>query len=140
MSITLRVAAVLGVLGLAACATHSIATETAMTAPFPPSADRPPPPKVEPVVKDGVRYQRKIGGSSDAQVGGLLAAYDAKSGAELWTLVVYDNKRQPGLEGDVQDIFFASMKFDKDGKLIIVDETGRRFAVDVKARTSAALR
>lgn len=110
-----------------------------MTAPLPPSADRPPPPKVEPVVKDGVRYQRKIGGSSDPQVGGLLAAYDVKSGAELWTLVVYDNKRRPDLEGDVQDVFFASMKFDKDGRLIIVDENGRRFAVDVEARTSTPL-
>ena len=106
----------------------------------PPQADRPPAPRVTPVVKDGVRYQPKVGGRSDPQVGGLLAAYDVASGKELWTLIVYENKRRPDLEGDVQDVFFRSMKLQSDGRLLIVNEHDERFAVDVNSRTSTPLR
>jgi hypothetical protein len=141
-----RIAIVAIASGITACApSHSTAasaaTETNMpdTPPSPPQADRPPPPRIAPVVKDGVRYQPKFGGSSDPQVGGLLAACDAKSDKELWTLVVYENKRRPDLEGDVQDIFFKSMKFETDGRLVIVNEIGRRYAVDVQAKTSTLL-
>jgi hypothetical protein len=52
---------------------------------------------------------------------------------------VYDNQRRPDLEGDVQDIFFTSMAFDNAGKLIVTDEVGRRFAVDVDKRESTQL-
>ena len=104
-----------------------------------PEFDRPPAPEVPPIVMNGVRYQQKLGGGSDPQVGGLLAAYDITTGQELWTLAVYDNKRNDDVEGDVQDIFFASMTIGGDGRLLIVDEVGRRFAVDVKAKTSTPL-
>jgi len=124
---------------IVACSTQitaaPAATETKMNAPLPPQADRSPPLRIEPIVKDGVRYERKIGSASDVQVGGLLAAFDATSGKELWTLIVYDNKRRDDLEGDAQDIFFSSMKFQADGSLLIVDEVGRRYAVDVKKKT-----
>ena len=99
-------------------------------------ADRNPPPDVEPVVRDGTRYEQHFGSGSDAQVGGLLTAIDTATGKTLWTLVVYDNKRSPELEGDVQDVFFREMHFQPDGKLLIVNERGERYRVDLDARTS----
>lgn len=61
------------------------------------------------------------------QMGGYLAAYDAESGRELWTLKVNDNKRNPEKEGDVQDVFFKSMTTQPDGTLLIENErTGLR--------------
>lgn len=108
-----------------------------MPVPPPPSADRPPIPEIEPVVRDGVRYDQVVGGDADGQTGGVLAAFDAASGRELWRLRVYDNRRRAGLEGDVQDIFFASMSFAADGRLLIVNEIGQKFAVDVTRRSAS---
>ncbi|MGR8929548.1 MAG: hypothetical protein ACU836_02825 [Gammaproteobacteria bacterium] len=97
------------------------------------SFDRPPPPQVAPVIRDGKRYAQHIGTYEDSlgQSGGLLDIFDDATGKMIATIKVYDNKRSPDLEGDVQDIFFASMAFDTSGKLIITDEVARRFAVDV---------
>lgn len=105
------------------------------------SFDRSPPPKVEPVVRDGKRYAQHIGTHDDriGQSGGLLEIVDVATGKQLALIKVYDNQRKPDLEGDVQDIFFASMAFDSSGKLIITDEVGRRFAIDVVKRESKPL-
>ena len=76
-----------------------------------PRTSRLPPPKVAPVTINGIRYEQQAGKESvDGQVGGLLAAYSA-TGEQLWTLKVYDNRRKPELEGDVQDVFFSSMSW-----------------------------
>lgn len=100
---------------------------------FPGSFDRPPPPEVAPLVRDGKRYAQHIGTHDDSigQSGGLLDVIDDTTGKLIATIKVYDNERSPDLEGDVQDIFFASMAFDAAGKLIVTDEVGRCFAVDV---------
>lgn len=105
------------------------------------SFDRSPPPKVDPVVRDGKRYAQHIGTHNEqlGQSGGLLEIIDEASGKQVGMIKVYDNQRRPDLEGDVQDIFFASMAFDSAGKLIITDEVGRRFAVDVVKRESQPL-
>jgi len=97
------------------------------------SFDRSPPPKVDPVVRDGKRYAQYIGTHDEhiGQSGGLLEIVDAATSKRLGLIKVYDNQREPDLEGDVQDIFFSAMAFDSAGKLIITDEVGRRFAVDV---------
>ncbi len=109
--------------------------------PPPPSADRNAPRRVPPVVRNGIRYEQNLGASEAefGQVGGVLSARDAKTGALLWSLKVYDNKRRPKLEGDVQDVFFRSMVFDPQGRLVIENERGQRFAVDVGARTATPL-
>jgi hypothetical protein len=106
-----------------------------------PSADRGAPATVSPVEREGVRYEQNLGATvaEFGQVGGILTARDAASRAVLWSLKVYPNERRSGLEGDVQDVFFRSMAFDQQGKLVIENERGRRFAVDVKARTVAPL-
>lgn len=101
-------------------------------------AKRVAPPEVAPVILDGVRYTQVIGRESiDGQVGGLLAACRA-DGEALWTMKVYDNRRQPHLEGDVQDVFFRSMSVEADGRLRIVNERGVTFLVDVRARSATS--
>jgi hypothetical protein len=69
------------------------------------------------------------------QNGGYIAATDSKSGKELWILKIYDTKPQADLERDVQDVFITSMrKGDSPHSLVIDDEAGRSFVVDVKKR------
>lgn len=98
-----------------------------------PSASRAPPPRVPPVFIAGVRYAQVPGDlETDGQVGGILAAYDASS-RELWRLKVYENPRRPELEGDVQDVWFRSLRAE-GGKLLIENERGERFEVDPATR------
>ncbi len=72
------------------------------------------------------------------QMGGYLAAVDPGTGKSLWTLKIYDNRRDPALEGDVQDVFFRSMTLQADGKLLIENERRGRFMVDPVTRTVVA--
>jgi hypothetical protein len=101
------------------------------------SGSRIPAPTVEPVRNQGVRYEQVKNGllAGFDQMGGYLAAYDDTSGRELWTLKVYDNKRNPEREGDVQDVFFKSMILLDDGSLMIENERGARFKVDPATRS-----
>jgi hypothetical protein len=100
-------------------------------------AKRVGPPKVEPVTMGSARYEvihwgrkRNLG-----QNGGFIAAVNAKSGAELWILKVYDIKYEEKLETDVQDIFIKTMAKSKTkNTLDITDERGRKFKVDVETR------
>lgn len=102
------------------------------------SGSRIPAPQVAPVEIDGVRFEQVRNGlvAGLDQMGGYLSARDAKSNSELWTLKVYDNRRDQAREGDVQDVFFESMTVQTGGTLLIENERGKRFLVDPKARTS----
>jgi hypothetical protein len=103
------------------------------------SADRLPPPEVPPVERDGVRYAQAADGHAVGakQVGGVLVATDIATGKQLWTLAVYGNPVDAKLEADVQWVFFSAMTFGADGHLHIVNEAGKKFVVDVKARSVA---
>lgn len=103
-----------------------------------PSEDRLPPPEVPPVERDGVRYSQAMDGHDVGlqQVGGVLVATAIDDGRQLWTLAVYGNPIDPKQEADAQWLFFESMAFERDGRLRIVNEGGKAFLVDVKARTS----
>jgi hypothetical protein len=104
-------------------------------------AKRVGPPKVEPVALGTTRYEvihwgRKRGLS---QNGGYIAALNAKSGAELWILKVYDIQYEEKLETDVQDIFIKTMTKSKTkNALDITDEKGRKYKVDVESRKVSA--
>lgn len=98
-----------------------------------------PPARISPVTVDGIQYAQVAGKESvDGQVGGMLAARDS-AGKVLWTMKVYDSRRRPDLEGDVQDVFFSEMSADVDGLLRIVNERGETFLVDVKVRSVTAI-
>ena len=104
------------------------------------SGSRIPSPAVAAVSTGNVRYEQVLNGllAGFDQMGGYLAAYDDASGRQLWTLKVYDNRRLPDREGDVQDVFFKSMSLLPDGTLLIENERGARFIVDPAARMSRA--
>jgi hypothetical protein len=107
--------------------------ESTMTHDPQPTASRAPPPRVPPVFIAGMRYAQVPGDlETNGQVGGMLAAYDA-SNREVWRLKVYENPRRPELEGDVQDVWFRSLRVE-GGKLLIENERGERFEVDPATR------
>lgn len=106
-----------------------------------PKAKRVPPAKVAPVTIGNLRFEAIHWGKARGlgQNGGYIAAIDPASGKEAWTLKVYDVAYEPELEGDVQDIFIASMsKTLFGGKLNITDERGRAYVVDPATRTVRA--
>ncbi len=106
------------------------------------AASRKAPPNVPPVSLNGVRYEQVMSGAELGETGrtGYLAAYDEATGERLWHLQVYAHERIDYLEQDVQDVFFASMTPMEDGKrLLIENERGERFEVDVEVRKVVSL-
>ena len=98
-----------------------------------PSRKRVPPPVVPPVTVGDIRFEAIHWGRERGlgQNGGYLAALDKRTGAELWTLKVYDVEYDPSLEEDVQDIFIRSLSRTLlGGKLKVTDERGRRYRLD----------
>lgn len=106
-----------------------------------PKRSRIPAPPVLPIAIAGVRYEQVRNGlvAGLDQMGGYLAAVDVATGEQLWVLKVHDNRRDPALEGDVQDVFFRSMVLQPDGRLLIENERRARFVVDTAARTAVAV-
>lgn len=100
-------------------------------------SSRSPPPRVAPIVHDGVRYEQVMNAIplGEDQATGFLAAFDEGTDERLWTLKIYDVRRDPAIEADVQDIFFTRMEMTGDGRLAIENEAGNRYEVDPKART-----
>lgn len=100
-------------------------------------ADRIAPPVVPPVERDGIRYAQADDGRSLGfkQVGGVLVATDVKTGQRLWSLPVYTREIDPKLEADVQWVFFKSMAFAPSGELLIENESGEKFLVNVQQKT-----
>jgi hypothetical protein len=102
---------------------------------------RPRAPQVPPVTIGGVRYEptAQTATPGPEHAPGVLGAYDAASGARLWTLEVYRQQIDSRLERDVQEDHFQSLEATPDGKLLIVTETGRRYEVDPTTRGVRAL-
>jgi hypothetical protein len=102
-----------------------------------PNASRQAPPKVPPLVIEGIRYEQvlnaeQLGLSSRT---GVLAAYQDSTGEFLWHLQVYHIPRGPNLEQDVQDVFFTRMERLSEGlKLLIENERADQFEVDLEVR------
>jgi hypothetical protein len=69
------------------------------------------------------------------QRGGWLAGVDVASDKHLWVLQVYDNRRDPALEGDVQDVFLRTRIGRNDRTRLIENERRGRFVVDPALRT-----
>ena len=105
----------------------------------PPTLSRRAPPYVPPVEKNGIKYEQIMNGIDAGlpNLTGNLAAVGS-DGQRLWTLSVYSKAMVPGLEADVQWVYFKSMAFDADGKLRITNESGKAYLVDVDARSVVA--
>lgn len=98
-----------------------------------------PAPQVAPFEIDGMRCEQVRNGllAGLDQMGGWLAAVDVASGQQPWVLKVYENHRDPTLEGDAQDVSFRSMVRRSDGTLLIENERRGRFVVDPAARPAS---
>ncbi len=107
-----------------------------------PDTSRPPPPDVPPLEWAGIRYQQDLDGAPRQrdQGFGYVQALDASNGQVIWELKVYTVKTQPGLEADVQEVYFSRMvRVAGRDELEIENENGQRFLVDVKSRSARAL-
>lgn len=95
------------------------------------------PAKVEPVTIDGVRYEAiQWGKARDLdQNGGYIGAYDQNTGKELWLLKIYDVSYEGDIEDDKQDIFITRLRQKCGRYLVIENEKGQRFIVDLKTRS-----
>lgn len=96
-------------------------------------------PTVAPITVGELRFEvlRKTRSRGFDQNGGVIAAIDAASGKELWTLKVYVIDYIPKLETDVQDIFIVALeKTGDNATLIVKDERHRQFIVDIAARSA----
>jgi len=67
---------------------------------------------------------------------GFVVASDASSHRELWRQQIYTVRLKPTLERDVQDVFITSLTL-RGGSLIITNERGERFALDLSTRRVA---
>ena len=107
-------------------------------------AKRKAPKKVAPVTRNGVTYTAphfasEIDDPKCKQNGGWVVAKDAKSGKVFWKKEIYAVKRDPALEGDVQDCFITKLSFEK-GKLIVTNERGHRYELDPDTRAVRLLK
>jgi len=107
--------------------------KTDQAAARPPAAKRVAPREVKPVVYRGVRYEAPHFGSlrgADYK-GGHVAAYDVKTGKQLWELEVYTTIIREDMESDVQDVFITQLLIKRD-RLIVINENDKRFELDPK--------
>jgi hypothetical protein len=98
-------------------------------------AKRTPPPKVEPVVYEGVRYVVPNDNGRRA----YLQAWDGKTTNMLWEVTIFRNFINPVVEEDVQWIFIKSLRIE-DTKLIVVDERDRAYSVNLLTRKAKRLK
>lgn len=106
------------------------------------SAKRIAPKAVTPFVQDGVRYEVVVNGRplGYEHRGGIIAAFDEISGAQLWHIQVYRNQYNDGLEKDVQDVYITTIAQAEDGKaLLITNERRKRFLLRLADRSVTAL-
>lgn len=93
-------------------------------------AKRIAPKPVVPLVMNGVRYEAPFHGEA-----GVLTAYDAARGTQLWTLQVYKIDFDEDMEKDVQEIYITSIRpQDNQSGLVVTDEHGRVWLVDLATR------
>jgi outer membrane protein assembly factor BamB len=103
-------------------------------------AKRGEPKPVLPIVSNGVKYiapsvmpkYRSIYGNSNCGIG-CVEARNNKNGKLLWKVEVYQIKYDPTIELDVQDVFISALSIDR-GKLMVKNEDGVKFSVDLKTR------
>lgn len=106
-----------------------------------PHAGRGDPPVVPDIVRDGIRYAQGEQGRDQGlpQASGMLVVSDDFSGKRLWTLAVYTEGADARKAADARWVFFKTMVFDADGKLLVVNEDDQSFLVDVKRHTSTPI-
>jgi hypothetical protein len=93
------------------------------------SAKRAAPPKVEPVIYDGIRY---VAPNDDGRRA-YIEAWDVQTNKKRWDLTVFTNPVDPKLEEDVQWVFINKLSV-QDGALLVTSERGDTYQIDLRAR------
>ena len=94
-----------------------------------PPAKRAAPPKVEPVIHNGIRY---VAPNDDGRRA-YIEAWDVQTNKKLWDLTVFTNRVELGLEEDVQWVFIKAMSVE-DAMLLVTSERGNTYRIDLNAR------
>ena len=94
------------------------------------TASRIAPVRVKPVDIDGIRYEAVWGTL------GLFRASEIEAGKVLWELPLYRYKYDETLETDVQDVFVSAMAKESPSSILVTDERGKVYRVDLENRTS----
>ena len=103
-------------------------------------SERPPSPVVVPLTHDGIRYQQDDSlqpAGPGTPRGAYLAAFDAATGAPLWSALVYELPEDPDWPLDLNmDRRFTSLTLLPDASGIDVeDETRYHYRFDFQTRT-----
>ncbi len=91
-------------------------------------ASRIAPARVQPVVIDGIRYEAVWGSM------GLFRASEIKTGKTLWDLTLYRYRYDERLETDIQDVFISAMTKESGSSIVVTDERGTVYRVDLDSR------
>lgn len=98
-------------------------------------AKRGPAPRIDPLLKDGIRF---VVPNDDGRRG-YVQAQSAESGKVLWEATLFRIKVTKDLEEDVQWVFVSQAKL--EGRtLLLVDERHRTFALDIEKKTVKRVR
>jgi hypothetical protein len=90
-------------------------------------AKRGAPANIASVVIKGVEY------SAPHDAMAFVVANAVSSGKEMWRVRIYGVRVNANLERDVQDVFITSLA-EKDGSLLITNERGEKYALDLQTR------
>lgn len=97
-------------------------------------AKRAAPKEVDPVIHKGIRYVAAHFKMEGKEFGhGYIEAWDIASNRKLWDLRIYEEKYDPYIERDVQDVFITSLTI-KDDHLVVTNERGEVYEVDLRTR------
>src|SRR5690349_17243578 len=88
-------------------------------------AKRVAPPEVAPVTIGEVEYRAPSGHM------GYVDAHAVKGGRLLWSRQIYVVVVDPEMEKDVQDVFINTIKADGNNALILTNERGGEFRLDL---------
>ena len=105
----------------------------------PPGSSRPPPPRVDPVEYQGIRYEQDMEAARHGgdQPGGYLVAIDPASGARVWMLKVYTVPEPTRAGLPRMGRYFKRMALlPGSEELEIENEVGGVYRVDLASRKS----
>jgi hypothetical protein len=91
-------------------------------------AKRRAPKPVKAVEINKIRYEiaGRLKTRAFGQDGGVITAIDTATGAELWTIAVYQTLYDPKEERDVQEVYITSMTPSGDQKSLIVENEAHK--------------
>lgn len=88
-------------------------------------AKRTAPKPVKPVVYGKYEYR------AEHQSAGTVEIWDTETGKRIKSVRIYKVRKNPLLEGDVQDVFITGLELLKDeGLLLITNEKGEQYTLD----------